>query len=848
MTYSLEGMKSKIDEYISSSVIAAGFDIPFIVDSLLGVLVLEMNDRNKPLRPLYANPAFFDIVELNNEKAISEATNKMFCWLNEGEAYGALIDSISNRREIKISFDGKKEDGYRFYMDLLSFPLKSGDYDTDLSICLFEDMTAKKMAEEILFRKDNLLETVSKATSILLSTGRIEDNIDSALRILGEGGIADRIYVFRNHPHDPTGVPAVSQEFEWCRPGIEPQIDNPALQNLPWIEAGYERWYRELTNNGHIIGPIESFPPQEQEVLREQSIVSLLIVPVFVESKFWGMTGFDDCTYKREWSRSEIDLLRTMASSIGGAIRLKEAESNLKKAIIQAQESSKAKTEFLAHMSHEIRTPMNAVLGMAELLSETKLDPEQRKYIYTLSNAARNLLALIDDVLDISKIEAGKIELNDIPFDLATLMEEIEAMFSLKAKQKGLILEVTIDPHCPKRLIGDPDRIRQVLVNLVGNAMKFTSEGSVLIEISGKKTGGHAIINFTVKDTGIGISGEHLDRLFEKFSQADNSINRRYGGTGLGLAICKAIVEISGGKISVSSLPGKGSAFSFDMRLGIDRRGSSRKSGGSFAEKTVVLVNGTNQSKETEGILRERFGKVLLAYSLEETCDISHNEKVSAVIVDGIEEKELGRIVDCSRLSGLPVLFLLEKEPKERLSEKQTYIFKPYERSRLLKTLDYLLTASGAVYGPEKDRFMEKRTDSVKRILLVDDSTDNRLLIKAYLKKQPFEVIEAVNGSEAVELFAKDNYDLVLMDIQMPVLDGYSATMEIRELERSKGKNRTPVLALTAHAYARDIQKSLDAGCDDHLTKPIRKRELLEKLGEYLKEDVHGEDNSYGRS
>jgi len=194
------------------------------------------------------------------------------------------------------------------------------------------------------------------------------------------------------------------------------------------------------------------------------------------------------------------------------------------------------------------------------------------------------------------------------------------------------------------------------------------------------------------------------------------------------------------------------------------------------------------------------------------------------------------------------VLFLLEKEPKERLSEKQTYIFKPYERSRLLKTLDYLLTASGAVYGPEKDRFMEKRTDSVKRILLVDDSTDNRLLIKAYLKKQPFEVIEAVNGSEAVELFAKDNYDLVLMDIQMPVLDGYSATMEIRELERSKGKNRTPVLALTAHAYARDIQKSLDAGCDDHLTKPIRKRELLEKLGEYLKEDVHGEDNSYGRS
>jgi two-component system, sensor histidine kinase len=413
----------------------------------------------------------------------------------------------------------------------------------------------------------------------------------------------------------------------------------------------------------------------------------------------------------RHHSKGYINLLDKNAAFKA----LLESQKALEKAREQAVAATRAKSDFLACMSHDIRTPMNAIIGIADVLTESELNAEQRNQLRVLRSAGETLLNLINDILDFSKIEAGQLHLENIGYNLPQLVADTVEITRLRAKEKGLAVEAIIDPDVPRGVLGDPTRMRQVLINLIGNAIKFTEKGGVTVRVTRDTTFPGTRLKFSVADTGIGIPHEKQNQLFQKFMQVDSSTTRKYGGTGLGLAICKQLVEMMGGKIGVESESGRGSTFHFSLDVTAD---------------ATVAASGDGMAK-----------------------------------------------------SGAPL-------------------------------------AETAVIPPV-------------RILLVDDTPENRLLIQTYLKKTPHQVETAENGEVALSMFKEKSCDLVLMDMQMPVMDGYTATREIRKWEQSSGRKPTPVVALTSHAMSEDAKKSLDAGCTDHVVKPIRKARLLEVIAQY---------------
>ncbi len=408
----------------------------------------------------------------------------------------------------------------------------------------------------------------------------------------------------------------------------------------------------------------------------------------------------------------------------------KQAEALILEARDKAEEVSRAKSEFLSMMSHEIRTPLNAIIGMSELLEETRLDEEQKKYVHTFKNAGESLLHIINDILDYSKIEAGKIELERVPFDLIGMVKSTSEIMAMQARQKGVQLIVDIRPDVPGDLTGDQQRLRQVLINLIGNAIKFTEKGEISVrleKIDENARERKCTVRFSVTDTGIGIPREKLEYIFEHFSQADTSVTRKFGGTGLGLAICKKLIELMGGQILVESRVGKGSRFYFTLPFDLQVR-----------DETIP----------PEGIPANQ-----KAPSLEKTREGA--EDLSAV-------------------------------------------------------------------SPQQMRPLN--------ILHIEDAENNRMIIRSYFKKTPFLVDEAVNGQIGLDKFKAGHYDLVLMDMQMPLMDGYTATREIRKWEKEKGLREVPILALTAHVLKEDVEKSLAAGCTGHLTKPIKKSDLIQAI------------------
>ncbi|MCK4822339.1 response regulator [bacterium] len=528
--------------------------------------------------------------------------------------------------------------------------------------------------------------------------------------------------------------------------------------------------------------------------------------------------------------------------------------------LIKAREvallASKTKTEFLASMSHEIRTPMNAIIGMSELLSETSLTSDQQQYVQTFKTAGENLLNIINDILDISKVESGQIELEKIDFDLEELLEKTCEIMAIRAHEKKLDLTCYIEPQTPTQLNGDPVRLRQILLNLVGNAIKFTEKGEVLLHVDkdpkNKKSGS---LLFSISDTGIGIPEEKIETIFESFTQADSSHTRKYGGTGLGLSISKRLIELMHGRMWVKSKVSKGSTFNFTAQFEIQTKSKKRKPSPKVdlkGLKTLVIDdNATNRLILRQTLTNWDAAVTEIESGVQALAELKKAKKTNnpfkLVLLDcrmpgmgGFEVAE--QIQKNPDLTQTTIMMLTSDRRKGDVDKCKdlgiaSYLVKPIKQSDLRNAIARALgKAKTITEKPEVKRVTASKDKRVLNLLLAEDNEDNRFLIQAYLKKTPYKIDIAEDGKIAVKKFKSNKYDLVLMDIQMPEMDGYTATKEIRAWENKKGVKPTPVIALTAYALKEEVQKSLDIGCTAHLSKPIKKAKLLQTIYDYTGE------------
>ncbi|MEA2626723.1 MAG: two-component system, sensor histidine kinase and response regulator [Candidatus Binatota bacterium] len=523
----------------------------------------------------------------------------------------------------------------------------------------------------------------------------------------------------------------------------------------------------------------------------------------------------------------------------------RRAQVDLARARDQALDASRAKADFLASMSHEIRTPLNGVIGMIGLLMDTPMSREQMEFAGTARASAEALLAIINDILDFSKVEAGKLELEPIAFDLRAVVESLVEIFSPAAEAKDVELVIRFAPDTPQWVIADPGRIRQVLTNLLGNALKFTHAGHVLVDVQAESTAdGEATIRFAVEDTGIGIPRAKLAAIFDRFTQADSSTTRHYGGTGLGLAISKQLVERMGGDIGVESEPGRGSTFHFRLRVPLTRSPvATPVSPGELNGARVLVVddNEVNRRILTEQLLRWGMRVESAASGREALAAASRGHREGdpfrlALLDHQMPEMDgetLARAIKSDGRLGAMVLLLLTSAGRKGAAEQMAdaglaaYLLKPVRPSALL---DAIATACGAAEPPaavpEVGLPPPSASDGAPRarVLLVEDNLVNQKVAKKMLEKIGCRVDLAADGHEGVEMAMRFPYDVVFMDCQMPVMDGYDATRQIRR-EEPPGR-RVPIVAMTAHAMTGERKRCIDAGMDDYLAKPIDVSEL----------------------
>ena len=743
------------------------------------------------------------------------------------------------------------------------------------------------------------IENLSKMQSILLNISKIYINtplslvktaIMDSLREMAQFVGADRSYIFDYDFKNNT----TTNTYEWCAIGISPQIDK--LKNVP-INMLHEWLEMHQKGEAFIVTDVSKLPDGAptsiKGILEPQHIKSIISVPMIDNGTLIGFVGFDSVQKHHTYTEKEKDLLSFFAQMIHNMNKKTYYESTLNKAKEEAEQANKAKTEFLANMSHEIRTPLNSVIGFTELLNKTPLNISQKKFVENANISAQSLLEIINDILDFSKIEAGKLELSPIKTDIIDFSEQICDVIKYQAISKEIELLLDVQPNLPRFAIIDPLRLKQILLNLMSNAIKFTEKGEVELKISYKKTAeGRGIFSFFVRDTGIGISLENQSKLFKAFVQADSSTTRKFGGTGLGLVISNHLVNKMGGIIEIESTLGKGSIFHFSIEAESDDSIIEFNSDKLNIERVLIVDDNLHNRQILEYALKIWN---IESVSCEDGLDAIKLVKISkpfdVIIIDfkmpvitGIDTIRMLRADSTFDKTRQPVIIMSTSEESSLINEESNrsgmihLITKPV---KLRDLYNYLLNLSKSGEIPPlpertphkaisetQDSSSDQNSDTTKTpqiviknsprlssnesklhpsldliekpvILVAEDVHMNLILMRTLIKNfiPDAKIYEAYNGMEAFNITEAQKPDLIFMDVQMPVMDGLAATRQIRKTEKPKNIHTT-IIALTAGVSQNDREECLHAGMDYYLAKPINQKELQNTLYKYLKRNT----------
>ncbi|MEG3638022.1 PAS domain S-box protein [Magnetococcus sp. PR-3] len=713
------------------------------------------------------------------------------------------------------------------------------------------DITEERAASDRLQRTARYQNGVALASAALLDNRGAATCITTALDHLAACSEVTRVTLVENHGDNLTKPLQMQHLYESSSQGMR------VVRKATKYQDGFERWQTLLSRGELIHGPVSQLPPDEQPRLQACELQSILVIPIEVEGRWWGFMAFDETREPRVWFDDEINMLTTAAAIMGGFLTQTQLKEELVTAMQAAEAATQAKSDFLANMSHEIRTPMNAIIGMSHLTLQTQLTSRQRNYVSKVHRSAESLLGIINDILDFSKIEAGKLDMEKVDFHLEDVFDNLANLVGLKAEEKGLELLFDNDRNIPTALIGDPLRLGQILTNLGNNAVKFTETGEIVIQTRlQSQQDGQITLHFTVRDTGIGMTPEQQAKLFQSFSQADASTTRKYGGTGLGLTISKKLSEMMGGRIWATSEAGVGSAFQFTAQLGVQINPAVRYEvdEAALAGLKVLVVDDNASAREILSDMARNFGlHVELAESGRQALQaIEAAEKANHpfdLVFTDWQMPELSGVACVKELQGghlntIPSVIMVTAYGKdEALKEAQhqganldAILTKPVTASTLLDAVAESL-GRGLVRreGNSRAHINSGESEAAQirgaQVLLVEDNEINQELALELLANGGVQADLATNGQEAVQMVTDTSYDGVLMDLQMPIMDGFTATQQIRQHAQFKD---LPIIAMTANAMAGDREKVIAAGMNDHIAKPINVREMFATMAKWI--------------